>query len=462
MVTLLLCCLGVRAQSRVVFEEHFVAEPTDPSAVGFYEFINNEEGDERTIDANEGALFIFNADGTLDNDSWWRRAIKFRNLDLQEGKIYRLEFGLKGSNRYDDGTGKEGDARPRCKASAQLLQGEDDYDISLLDYNGNEQRASFEAFNESDYESYSKTFYFASEALQKEKYAEKGKGELADKFFLSLSVFNPGMFYLKDVVLKEVSAVQSVEYGDFAVKVNFGSNTNIAEMARADEKGLVFFDKDLGYATVKCGNEVMTIESIEYHADGCLYIYTEDELSAEGGVVVSFTNPTDEKQIKFKGSVESPASLFDFEGEEATFNEALVGELSYLYQAPEIKFSYPQDRAFAIDKGLSEFTFTFDRPVSLEKAKAILERNGEEIELIAKDGQNQFTETIVFVRNDNGLLAANNKITLSGIFSEQDIEKTEGYVITFEAGKPEIATETITPFIQIDFANDAVNTIPVG
>ena len=462
MVTLLLCCLGVRAQSRVVFEEHFVAEPTDPSAVGFYEPINSEEGDERTIDANEGALFIFNADGTLDNDSWWRRAIKFRNLDLQEGKIYRLEFGLKGSNRYDDGTGKEGDARPRCKASAQLLQGEDDYDISLLDYNGNEQRASFEAFNESDYESYSKTFYFASEALQKEKYAEKGKGELADKFFLSLSVFNPGMFYLKDVVLKEVSAVQSVEYGDFAVKVNFGSNTNIAEMARADEKGLVFFGNDLGYASVKCGNEVMTIESIEYHADGCLYIYTEDELSAEGGVVVSFTNPTDEKQIKFKGSVESPASLFDFEGEEATFNEALVGELSYLYQAPELVTSYPQDRAFAIDKGLNEFTFTFDRPVSLEKAKAILERNGEEIELIAKDGQNQFTETIVFVRNDNGLLAANNKITLSGIFSEQDIEKTEGYVITFEAGKPEIATETITPFIQIDFANDAVNTIPLG
>ena len=170
MVTLLLCCLGVRAQSRVVFEEHFVAEPTDPSAVGFYEPINSEEGDERTIDANEGALFIFNADGTLDNDSWWRRAIKFRNLDLQEGKIYRLEFGLKGSNRYDDGTGKEGDARPRCQASAQLLQGEDDYDIALMDFNASEQRASYEAFNESDYESYSSTFVFASEQLQKDSY----------------------------------------------------------------------------------------------------------------------------------------------------------------------------------------------------------------------------------------------------------------------------------------------------
>ena len=460
MVTLLLCCLGVRAQGKVVFEEHFVAEPTDPSAVGFYEFVNNEEGDERTIDAGEGALFIFNGDGTLDENSWWRRAIKFRNLDLSEGKIYRLEFGLKGSNRYEDGT-HEGDARPRCKASVQLLQGEDDADISLLDYNGAEQRGEFQYFSEDEYGKYTQNFYFASEALQKEKYAEKGKGELADKYFLSLSVFNPGMFYLKDVVLKEVNAVQSAEYGDFAIKVNYGDNTNIADLARADEKGLVCFD-DLGYATVKAGNEVMEVEAIEYHADGCLYIFTVDELPTEGGVVVSFTNPTDDKQIKFKGSVESSASVFDFENEEATFKEALVGVLSYLYQAPEMKSSFPQDRAFAIDKALSEFTFTFDRPVSIEKAKAILERDGEEMELVVKDGQNQYTDTLVFVRTDNGLLGRNNKITLSSIFSEQEIEKTEGYVVTFEAGKPQIAKETITPIQIIDFSNDQVNTIPVG
>ena len=459
MVTLLLCCLGVRAQGKVVFEEHFVAEPTDPSAVGFYEFINTEEGDTHSIE--NGVLSIFNSDGTLDESSWWRRAIKFRNLDLQEGKIYRLDFKLRGSNRYDDGTGKEGDARPRCKASAQLLQGEDDYDIALMDFNASEQRASYEAFNESDYESYSSTFVFASEQLQKEKYAAKDKGELADKFFLSLSVFNPGMFDIKDVVLTETNAVQKAEYGEYAIKIDFGSNTNIAEMARADAKGLVFFGDDLGYASVKCGNEVMTIESIEYHSDGCLYIFTEDEMEAEG-VVVTFTNPTDDKQIKFKGSVESPASIFDFEGQEATFNEALKGELSYLYQAPELVTSNPQDRAFAIDKALSEFSFTFDRKVSTARAKAVLDRGGEEMDLIAKEGQDEFAETIVFVRNDNGLLAANNKITLSSIFSEQEQEKTGGYSITFEAGKPQVAQEIYTPVQTIDFTNDAVNTIPLG
>jgi hypothetical protein len=460
MVTLLLCCLGVKAQSKVVFEEHFVAEPTDPSAVGFYEFINNEEGDERSIDSSEGALFIFNADGTLDSDSWWRRAIKFRNLDLSEGKIYRLEFGLKGSNRYEDGV-NTGDARPRCKASVQLLQGEDDFDISLLDYNGAEQRGEFQYFSEDEYGKYTQNFYFASEALQKEKYAEKGKGELADKYFLSLSVFNPGMFFLKDVVLKEVSAVNKAEFGEFVVKVEFNGSTNIADLARADEKGLVFFD-DLSFATVKAGNEVMEIEAIEYHSDGCLYIFTVDAIEAEGGVVVSFTNPTDDKQIKFKGTVESPATLFDFAGEEVTYNDALDGVLSYLYQAPELVSSYPQDRAFAIEESLSEFTFTFDRPVSTALAKGVLSHDGQDIELIVKEGQGEYVETITFVRNDNGLLGKNNTIVLDDIFSEQDIEKTEGYKVTFEAGKPQIAKETITPVQIIDFSTDDVNTIPLG
>ena len=99
MVTLLLCSLGVRAAGKVVFKAQFDSQPTDPTAVGFYEFVNNEEGDQR--DVAEGILTIFNSDGTLNPDSWWRRAIKFRNLPLVEGKTYRLDFKLQGTNRYE-------------------------------------------------------------------------------------------------------------------------------------------------------------------------------------------------------------------------------------------------------------------------------------------------------------------------------------------------------------------------
>ena len=191
---------------KVVFEEHFVSEPTDPTAVGFYEFINFEEGDDHEVD--NGELSIFNSDGTLDINNWKRRAIKFRNLPLGEGKTYRLEFKLKGSTRFEDGI-NDGDDRPFCKASAQLLQGVEGHDISLLDSDGNEQRGEFENFDESNYKSYSMTFVFASEQKQKDTYALNNQGELAEKYYLSLSIFNPGFFYLKDVVLYEIPSAAS-------------------------------------------------------------------------------------------------------------------------------------------------------------------------------------------------------------------------------------------------------------
>ena len=191
---------------KVVFEEHFVSEPNDPTAVGFYEFINFEEGDDHEVD--NGELSIFNSDGTLDINNWKRRAIKFRNLPLGEGKTYRLEFKLKGSTRFEDGI-NDGDDRPFCKASAQLLQGVEGHDISLLDSDGNEQRGEFENFDESNYKSYSMTFVFASEQKQKDTYALNNQGELAEKYYLSLSIFNPGFFYLKDVVLYEIPSAAS-------------------------------------------------------------------------------------------------------------------------------------------------------------------------------------------------------------------------------------------------------------
>ena len=455
MVTLLLCCLGVRAQGNVVFEEHFATEPTDPSAVGYYEFINNMPGDERTLE--NGALKITNDLGTLCKTERWQRAVKFRNLPLKEG-IYRLDFKLKGSKTYNDG---ESDVN--CKFSTLLMQGEDNADISLLDFAGNEQRLEGEDFNEDEYVSYSKKFIFASEQQQKEKYAEQGKGELADKYFLTLSVYNPGTFFLKDVVLSETNAVQSIEFGVAAIKVNFGSNTNIADLAKADEKGMVCFT-DLSYATILIDGEPAEVEAIEYHSDGCLYIFaTEDfEMDEESEVVVSFTNPEDENQIKFNSSIESAASMFNFTAENATYDEALDDVLSYLWLAPALKSSYPAKNSFAIDPQLGEFTFTFDRPVQTAIAQAVLNCDGAEVNLTVKPGQEALSETVIFVRNDNGVLGKRNTISLTNIKSKQGKFLTGGYVINFEAGKPNVAKEIITPIKQIDFNSDTDGTIPLG
>ena len=460
MVTLLLCSLGARAAGKVVFKAQFDSQPTDPTAVGFYEFVNNEVGDTR--DVADGILTIFNSDGTLDPDSWWRRAIKFRNLPLVEGKTYRLDFKLMGSNRYEDGV-HEGDERPRCQASAALMQGEDDADIALLDFNGNEQRFTFDRFNESAYESYSANFVFASEAMQKEKYAEKGKGELADKFFLTLNVFNPGTFYVKDLVLSEVGAVQSVKFGEMgAIKVDFGSNTNIAAMAEAEPKGLVMFGADevAKYASATVNGAAAEIEAIEYHKDGCLYVFLVDQVSGTDAVVVTFTNPTDEKQIKYVDK-ETEASTFDVVEFDAEYDAGLDGDMSFAYLPPELISSYPANKAFSIDVNLSEFSFTFDHDIVLSKVSATLDCDGTIVPLTLKT-TGETAETVVFVRNDNGLLAKNNTITITGAETVEEGKYDEPYVITFEAGKPKVAEEIITPVQTINFTDAPNGSIPLG
>lgn len=210
---------------KVVFEEHFVSRPNNPITVGFYQFINFEEGDDQEVNTEDGELTIFNSDGTLDINNWNRRAINFLNLPLVEGKTYRLEFKLKGSTRFEDGI-NDGDDRPFCKASAQLLQGTERHNISLLDSDGKEQRGEFKDFDENNYKSYSMTFVFASEQQQKDTYALNNQGELAEKFYLSISIFNPGLFYLKDVVLYEIpSAAPAGDYLFSVAPCEHGSGT---------------------------------------------------------------------------------------------------------------------------------------------------------------------------------------------------------------------------------------------
>ena len=460
MVTLLLCSLGAQAAGKVVFKAQFDSQPTDPTAVGFYEFVNNEEGDTR--DVADGILTIFNSDGTLDPDSWWRRAIKFRNLPLVEGKTYRLDFKLMGTNRYEDGE-HEGDDRPRCQASAALMQGEDDADIALLDFNGNEQRATFDRFNEGAYESYSANFVFASEAMQKEKYAEKGKGELADKFFLTLNVFNPGLFSVRDVVLSEVGAVQSVGFGVLgAIKVDFGANTNIAAMAEAAPKGIVMFGADevAKYASATVNGAPAEIEAIEYRKDGALYVFLVDPVGEEDKIVVNFTNPTDERQIKYVDK-ETEASTFDVVEFDAEYDAGLDGDMSFAYLPPELISSYPANKAFSIDVNLSEFSFTFDHDIVLSKVSATLDCGGTIVPLTLKT-TGETAETVVFVRNDNGLLAKKNTITISGAETEEGGKYDEPYVINFEAGKPKVAEEIITPVQTINFTDAPNGSIPLG
>ena len=154
-LSVMLSC-GLVSQAQQVFQEPFDAEQTKgASDVAFYEFINQEEGDDWKI--SDGgfkgkALSLNNDAGTTNENATWRRAIKFRNLPLQEGKSYRLTYYLKGSVSS-------------AKARVSLMQGVENADIPVG------SQADITNLS-SEYTKYSHVYYFKNKAEQDAKYDE--------------------------------------------------------------------------------------------------------------------------------------------------------------------------------------------------------------------------------------------------------------------------------------------------
>ena len=95
-LSVMLSCGLVTQAQQVVFQEPFDAAQTKGATdVAYYEFINQEANDKWQISDGgfKGKAISLNNDaGTTNDNATWRRAIKFRNLPLQEGKSYRLTY----------------------------------------------------------------------------------------------------------------------------------------------------------------------------------------------------------------------------------------------------------------------------------------------------------------------------------------------------------------------------------
>lgn len=162
--------MAARAQ---VFTQGFEEEQSaDTTVVGWYQYINTLTGDVRELtsdDAHSGSqsLHFFNSADVAGNN--WQRAIKFRNLPIEENTAYRLSFYLKGSNTYTvDGKSQ------RCSARFALMQGVENADAPFVATDGTSTYVSdISRFNEGDYEHYTGFFYYGTKAGEQAYYASQ-------------------------------------------------------------------------------------------------------------------------------------------------------------------------------------------------------------------------------------------------------------------------------------------------
>lgn len=456
-----------------VFHEGFDAEQTkQPTEAAWYEYINhltNANGtDAWTIDKSgeqaegDGCLKIANVDPEYAEgedmgkyDQFWQRAVKFRNLPLQEGKSYRLTWRLKGANTWFNGTEDK-----KSRMFVSLMQGGENADIPLLDAQGNEFRYEVSYLNPDEYEKYTRMFHFASAQLQKDTYAKQhpDKDPLADTFFATFNVVNPGEYYLDEVDLVE-SPIAAVKYGNEAICIDFGFATNIADLANNSPIGVVIMPE--GCVKLTINGEEADIETVELHKDGKMYIYPTDGVGEDAEIKVTFENPTDEAyQVKYQGTLAPEGAVPSFTDEAGTdFDEEIDQESSYLYFEPSFISATPAEGSFGLEN-VTEVSFTFDRVMDVKAGTMKCILDGSE-QLVLKTTED--SETLTFERADKSAFPKGMlQITLEGVKSAVAIPSYETFTLSFEVGQVQVAETTYELAGSALFPEAADGSIPEG
>ncbi len=437
-LSVMLSC-GLVTQAQQVFQEPFDAEQTKAASdVAFYEFINQEEGDDWKI--SDGgfkgkALFLNNDAGTPNDNATWRRAVKFRNLPLQEGKSYRLTYYLKGSVSS-------------AKARVSLMQGVENADIPVG------SQADITNIG-SEFTKYSHVYYFKSKAEQDAEYDKQCASKEAynaankDKYFASFNIYNPGEFFLDEVTLEE-AAIAGASYNDDVICVDLGHPTNASSLASQKASGNYLLDNST--ATVTVNGKAVDILTVELRKDGKLYIFLVDPVK-NGEVKVTFKNP--DGLIKCNDGFE----LTEFT-ETADINSNLTEIYSDIYTEPALESVTPLDGSFALEsKDLKTITLTFDKKVFAKGEyvpKATLS-TGAELTLKTTE---ETSNTLTFEYNGPELAKGTYSIKVENIVSDQSTPAND-IVLTYEIGKINLAKTEYTEIVDKTVA-DCENVVPLG
>ena len=439
-LSVMLSCGLVTQAQQVVFQEPFDAEQTKGATdVAYYEFINQETGDDWKI--SDGgfkgkALSLNNDAGTTNDNATWRRAIKFRNLPLQEGKSYRLTYYLKGDVSS-------------AKARVSLMQGVENADIPV--------GSQVDITNlSSDYTKYSHVYYFKSKADQDAEYdkqcASKAEYDASnkDKYFASFNIYNPGEFFLDEVTLEE-AAIAGASYNGDVICVDLGHPTNAASLASQKASGNYLLDNSA--ATVTVNGKAVDILTVELRKDGKLYIFLVDPVNS-GEVKVTFKNP--DGLIKCDDGFE----LTEFT-ETADLNSNLTEIYSDIYTEPALESVTPLDGSFALEsKDLKTITLTFDKKVFAKGESVPKATLSTGAELTLKTTE-ETSNTLTFEYNGPELAKGTYSIKIENIVSDQSTPIVNPIVLTYEIGKISLAKTEYTEIVDKTVA-DCENVVPLG
>ena len=308
-----------------------------------------------------------------------------------------------------------------------------------------------------------------------------------DKFFVRLGFVSDYTEFKVDNLSLTKSWIAGCEYDKDKMRVDFGYKTNLGDLAKAAfEKNKIdaveVVNTNNKYVDVwgqKDDNswERVPINSIEYHGDGYMYLFTPSrvvngqtvkvQFKSYKQVLVTFRNPVDQPELalKYTGKGNSATEGFpmgtdtvwikngkivpDFYNELATPNPNIFDGVYSMKELPPV-MQEPQfeENSFGLDPSTRSLWFKFSRQVDMddqgEESKKLIAYVGDELWTPSWDADNS---RVVLTRpsGKTAPLAGDVKIEMVQIYGI-GTAKAENVVVNFHFGsydrKPALFTKT--------------------
>ncbi|MBR4842745.1 MAG: hypothetical protein IK006_06615 [Bacteroidaceae bacterium] len=300
-----------------------------------------------------------------------------------------------------------------------------------------------------------------------------------DVYFYRLSFRGPATTYYIDDLSLVKSMIGGVEYNDDVIRVDFGYQTNIAELAKADEEGQLVVPTEIVTVKGLDGDEDVELEPIfvEYHDDGFLYLWLDESCDYFDNLRVSFHNSDDPAyQLKYNGSLYPMANdaewvaagkiVPDFD-EELAFYNPTISVMAKDLTPPQVTSTIPDAGSFNLDPTKDEH-----RQVKVFfNKKPYMGNDGVTVSLTGPGIKGFTLEAGAYDSDENSMLFkfpadvpktlnGDYKVVVAYVKSYSGGQSADPYEIELSYGP--VSSDPPVYYMQGNFDEQNDNTVPLG
>lgn len=282
--------------------------------------------------------------------------------------------------------------------------------------------------------------------------------------FMRMSFRGGSTNYFIDDIAVYKSWIGGAEYNGDIIRVDFGYKTNLSDLAKTDPVGIIDAPfENLTITGVEGGSkfEIFPVAA-EYHADGYMYIWLDEQVEGYDDVRISYKNPVDDPAValKYTGSrypkaldtewVEAGKYVPDFENEFVLYNSG-ISAVNRLYTPPTLIEVDPENNSFYLD-GAKHRTVTakFNKEVYIDDADGItafmpIDGDNKYLTLESYDAKT-FTIVFSYPASIPTTLNGDYELYITNAKALEDGSPAEKTILNLRYGAPDADNASIVAF----------------